>query len=152
VGPVDADGLQRSLRHAARLFDPVRTGLLESAASAYATRIPGAELAEVAFDSRTAPLPVRGDARVRLLTFESAAVTVDVEVTSHGPGALLVGRLSPGGPAEVVARGGGRPVRTAADGLGRFGFRGLPYGPVSLLVRFVEGGPYGLLVTDWIGL
>ncbi|MDN3351949.1 hypothetical protein [Actinomadura sp. DC4] len=145
---MDADDLQRSLRRAARLFDPVTAGLLETAVVAYAVRMPGAELAEVTFDSGTAPAAVRGGTRVRLFTFDAAMLSVDVEVTPRGPGLSLVGRLTPAGPAEITVRGP-RSAITVADGLGRFGFPRLAPGPFSLLVRAPGAGP---LTTDWITL
>lgn len=148
MSAVDADDLQRSLRRAARLFDPVTPVLLEAAVVAHTVRMPGAALAEVTFDSRTATVPVRGGTRVRLLTFECAALSVDVEVTPRGPGLLLVGRLAPGRPAEVTVRGR-RPAVTVTDRLGRFGFPHLARGPFSLLVRAPGAGP---LTTDWITL
>jgi len=148
VIPVAADDLQRSLRRAAHLFDPVTAALLEAAVVAHAVRMPGAELAEVTFDSRTAPVPVRGGTRARLLTFDAGAVSVDVEVTPRAPGLLLLGQLTPGRPAEITARGR-RPAVTVADGLGRFGFPQLPPGPFSLLVRAHGALP---LTTDWITL
>jgi hypothetical protein len=147
VSPVDAEDLQRSLRRAAHLFDPVTDGLLEAAVLAHTVRMPGAELAEVTFDSRTAPVPVRGGTRVRLLTFDAATLSVDVEVTPRGSDLVLVGQLTPGRPAEITVRGR-RPAVTVADRLGRFGLPHLARGPFSLLVRAHGAGP---LITDWIG-
>lgn len=148
MSAVDAEDLQRSLRRAAHLFDPVTAGLLEAAVVAHAVRMPGAELAEVTFDSRTAPASVRGGTRVRLLTFDAATLSVDVEVTPRGSDILLVGQLAPGRSAEITVRGR-RPAVTVADGLGRFGFPHLAPGPFSLLVRAPGAGP---LTTDWITL
>ena len=84
---MDGEELQRALLRAARLFDPLSAALLDDAAGAHATRIPGAGIAKVTFDSRVAPSQVRGGARVRLLTFEAAGVSVDVEVTPGRAGA-----------------------------------------------------------------
>jgi hypothetical protein len=148
VSPVDADELQRSLRRAVHLFDPVTTGLREAAVAAHTVRMPGAELAEVSFDSRTAPASVRGGTRVRLLTFSSARLSVDVEATPDGQDLVLVGQLTPGRPAEITARGR-HPVVTVADRLGRFDLPRLSHGPFSLLVRAPGAGP---LTTDWITL
>lgn len=147
---MDAEELQRSLRHATRLFDPVTPVLLADAARAHATRMPGADLAEVTFDSRTAPVPVRGGTHVRLLTFEAAALSVELEVAPSRSGNLLVGQLVPGGPAEVTVRGR-HPMTRAADRLGRFAFPVLPCGPFSLLVR-LRDGTSGALITDWVAL
>jgi hypothetical protein len=149
VSPVDAEDLQRSLRRAAHLFDPVTTGLMEAAVVAHTVRMPGAELAAVSFDSRTAPVSVRGGGtRVGLLTFSTATLSVDVEVTPHGPDLVLVGQLTPGRSAEITARGR-RPVVTVADRLGRFAFSHMTHGPFSLLVRAPGTGP---LTTDWVTL
>lgn len=148
MSPVDADDLQRSLRRAAHLFDPVTAGLLEAAVVAHTVRMPGAELAEVSFDSRNAPVPVRSGTRVRLVTFSSATLTVDVEATPRGPDLLLVGQLTPGRSAEITVRGR-RPVVTVADRLGRFAFPHLARGPFSLLVRVPGARPS---TTDWITL
>ena len=145
---MDTEDLQRSLRRAVHLFDPVTAGLLEAAVVAHTVRMPGAELAEVSFDSRTAPVPVRGDTRARLLTFSSPALSVDVEATPYGPDLVLVGQLTPGRAAEITVRGR-RPMVAVADRLGRFGFPHLAPGPFSLLVRAPGAGP---LVTDWITL
>ncbi len=151
---MDAEELQRSLRRAARLLDPPRRALLDDVAGAYALRMPEAELAEVTFDSRTAPTRVRGGTRVRLLTFGTSALTVDVELTPGPSGHLLVGQLTPGGPATVVVRGP-RPAtaqRSAeADDLGRFGLSGLAPGPFSLVVRSADASALPV-ATDWIVL
>jgi hypothetical protein len=143
------DDLQRNLRRAAELFDPVRPGPVRLAAVAYALRIPGADLAELTFDSCTAPIPVRSGGTVpRLLTFGTEDTTVDVELTSSGRGLTLVGQLTPGRSAEVLLRGP-HPAVTTADRLGRFRLDTVPYGPFA---RAVWAGTRVPVTTDWISL
>ncbi|MEV0237285.1 carboxypeptidase-like regulatory domain-containing protein [Nonomuraea sp. NPDC050786] len=137
--------LEERLRAAAERLDPVPAELFEEAMRAYALRSLDAELAELTFDSwdELSATRVRGGGRARLLTFAAGEVVVELEVS----GGRLVGRLSGGGPADIVLqrRDGGTRVR--ADELGRFTTGELAPGPLRLRVSPEGGGP---VVTTWI--
>jgi hypothetical protein len=115
--------LEEELRRAARLLDPVPERLVRQARYAYAFHTVDAELAELTFDS-LAPEhagAVRGPAGPRLLTFEAATLTVEIEIDEDGDGLRLTGRISPPRAADVDVGGGGgggggRGRRRAAGG------------------------------------
>lgn len=142
--------LEEELRRAARLLDPVPERLVRQARYAYAFHTVDAELAELTFDS-LAPEhagAVRGPAGPRLLTFEAATLTVEIEVDEDGDGLRLAGRISPPRAADVDVRSrdGERTVR--ADELGRFACDGLAAGPFGVRCRTGEE----TVVTDWVAV
>ncbi len=141
----DDIALEEELRFAAELFDPVPSHLLQAAVEAYTFRTMDAELAELAFDSLTEPVTVRGGDSPRLLTFGTPTLTVDLEITFTGTAGRVVGQLIPPQPAEIETHGS-RPVTVSADSLGRFTCDDVPTGPFSLRCRLTGT----LLVTEWI--
>ncbi|WP_326645181.1 hypothetical protein OG884_12380 [Streptosporangium sp. NBC_01755] len=141
------DVLEAELRRAVELFDPVPSDLLQLAVEAYALRMLDAELAELAFDSLSEPSRVRGEGQPRLLTFQGAGLTVDLEVTVTAGGGRVVGQLMPPRPAEVELLGH-HPVALAVDELGRFVHDDVPAGPFSLRCHLAGA----TVVTEWITL
>jgi hypothetical protein len=139
------DALEAELRRAVELFDPVPSDLLQTAVEAYALRALDAELAELVFDSLSGPSRVRGDRAPRMLTFQGAELTVDLEVTVTAGGGRVVGQLMPPGPAEVEVLGH-HPVTLATDELGRFVYDDVPAGPFSLRCHLAGA----TVVTEWI--
>jgi hypothetical protein len=135
--------LEDELREIANLLDPIPAQLLDDAMQAFTLRTLDAELAELTFDSweQEPATRVRGGGP-RLLTFEAGGVAVEVEVANG----RLVGRLLPGGPAEVGVQRRDGEVRLLCDDLGRFAAEGLSRGPVRLRVAR-EGR--GTVVTSW---
>ena len=144
--------LLAELRQAGRL-DPVPAEAIAAARSTLAWRTIDAELAELAYDSLlddNAMAGLRGvDATVRMMTFESPALTVEVEADARGDRRRLIGQLVPPQRARLTVRSTRGVVTVDADELGRFTVDELPPGPVSLHVQG-EGGSSVAVTTDWI--
>lgn len=142
--------LEEELRRAARLLDPVPERLVREAKYAFAFHTAGAEPAELTFDSSAPEFAalVRGPGGPRLLTFETATRTVEIEVTEDGDARRLTGRLSPPCPADVELRRRHRRLTVRADDLGRFQCDGLEAGPLGLHCRTAEE----TVVTDWVSI
>jgi hypothetical protein len=119
----------------------------------FSLRTLDAELAELVYDSATAQdalAGVRGGAAtVRLMTFESAGLTVEVEAQpTAGERWRLVGQLVPPGPGSVDVRYASGIVSVEADEVGRFSVDGIPAGPLSLRCHVAGSG--GAVATDWL--
>ncbi|MDX6431451.1 MAG: hypothetical protein QOE54_3817 [Streptosporangiaceae bacterium] len=139
---MDDETLETELRRAADLFDPVPSGLLRAAESAFTLRTLGSELAELTFDSLAEqPLPVRAGDPSRLLTFTGPTMTVEVEVV----GGRLIGRLIPARTVQIDVRGTGDGSTVITDELGRFTAPLPGTGAFSLRCRLKPE-----LVTDWV--
>jgi len=95
---------------------------------------------------------VRGSPGQRLVSFAVGGVTIDVEVTSAGPGRAVMGQIAPPQRAVVDIRGRRETVTVEADELGRFQSGSIPPGPASLRLRPPPGGDGPPIVTDWISL
>ncbi len=150
----DETALEEDLRRAVARFDPVPAGLLVAAAEAFTWRTIDAELAGLVFDSLVdsdAASLVRGPAERRLLSFQAAGLSIDLEVTSMTSGRGLVGQLAPARQANVEIRVADSVVATEADELGRFRAGPLPAGPMSLRCSPAPAGPAtAAVVTDWV--
>src|SRR4051812_12717484 len=100
-----------------------------------------AELAALVADSDAdadaAAFAVRGGADARLLTFESAGLAVEIEVSGAGRSRRVLGQLVPPGPGTVEARQPALPAPRSAevDERGRFTLDDLCPGPLSLTCR-----------------
>ncbi|GAA3832995.1 hypothetical protein GCM10022226_62840 [Sphaerisporangium flaviroseum] len=146
LGADDDDmDLEEALRHAATLFDPVPSDLVQTAVEAYTLRTLDAELAALSFDSLTEPEPVRGGGQPRLATFHAPGVTIDVEITIMGSIGRVLGQVIPAQPGEIEVRGR-RPAAVTADAMGRFVCDRVPAGPFSLRCRLQTA----VVVTEWI--
>jgi hypothetical protein len=149
------DELSEELRLLAADREPVPAALVQAAIDAFAWRDLDAEIAELVFDSSVntdeAAL-VRGPDGPRLVSFSAGGVTIDVEVTSTGPGRSVMGQLDPPRRATVEIRGRRDTVTVEADELGRFRSGPLPPGPASIRLRPQPGAPGPAVVTDWISL
>jgi hypothetical protein len=133
-------------------LDPVPETVDEAARAAFTWRTIDAELAELTRDSllEEAPAGVRGAEGARMLSFEAATLSVELEVADLGQqGRRLVGQLVPPGPAEIVVDHAGGRVEAAADELGRFVVDGLRPGPARVRCR-VSGGAE--IETEWTQL
>jgi len=110
-----------------------------------------AELARLVADSldeATRPR-VRSAAAPRMLTFETAAVTLEVEVLATATGWRLVGQVSPPGTVDRVRlRRPDRPddITTPTDDHGRFVVDTRSPGPAGLVCRRPGDRP---VVTSW---
>ena len=149
------DELEAELRRLAANEEPVPAELIQAALDAFDWRDIDAELAELVYDSLVdadeASL-VRGSPGQRLVSFAVGGMTIDVEVTSAGPGRAVMGQIAPPQRAVVDIRGRRETVTVEADELGRFQSGSIPPGPASLRLRPPPGGDGPPIVTDWISL
>ena len=147
------DELEEELRRTAASLDPVPSELLQAAADAFTWRTVDAELAELVYDSlvdEDAMALVRGGQDRRLLSFEAAGLTIDLQVTTSGAARELTGQLAPPQRASIEIRSGSGQVTTDADELGRFRATSVPAGPMSLRCSLTAADPGPAIITDWI--
>jgi hypothetical protein len=146
------DALLAELSAAVAAHDPVPASLLDAAKASLTWRTIDAELASLAFDSNVdeSPVLVRGPASdEQLLTFETAELAVDLQVSKRGAGRRLVGQIAPAGVAEIEVRtGSGVVVTITSDELGRVPAVDVPAGSLSL--RILRAGETNPIVTDWV--
>ncbi len=148
----DDERLFTALREALRAREAVPAEFVEAGKSAFAWHNIDAELAQLTYDSsRDADYEpsLRAEAEaasIRALTFTSAHLTVELEVT----GDTLLGQIIPaqGGVIRVQPRDGGETTVTA-DEIGCFSIRPIPSGPFRLYCR---SGPDLDALTGWITL
>lgn len=144
----DDDDLAAALREAIRARAEVPEHLVEAAKSAYAWRTIDAELAELTFDSRTDLVAsTRSEsASIHALTFTSARLTIEVEVTPTS----LIGQVMPAREGTVHARTRDGATTTApVDEIGCFALEPIPDGPFQLRYRDQRGAD---VVTSWVSL
>ncbi len=148
----DDDELERDLKSAAQLLDPIPPRLLRDAMDIFGWRTIDAELAELVFDSADAHAAelVRGSGQPRLLTFQASDLSIELELTGGGPERRIAGRLVPARPADVEIRYGVLQRTVTTDELGRFSVTLPGSGPVSLRCRAAGGTASWQVVTDWI--
>jgi len=112
-----------------------------------------AELAALVADSdaESGAVAVRGGAEARLLTFESAGLAVEIEVSGAGRSRRVLGQLVPPGPGTVEARQPALPEPRVADvdERGRFTLDDLHPGPLSLTCRR-DGA--AAVSTSWVDI
>ncbi len=143
------DDLLELLREAIRARDAVPARFTETARGAFAWHNIDAELAQLTYDSSTErePVAVRSEsASVRALTFTSAHLHVEVEVTADS----LIGQVIPprAGHVETETQAG-PTVTVPVDEIGCFVIEPLPASPFRLRCR-IEDQPD--VVTGWISL
>lgn len=129
--------------------DPMPARVAVEASALFGLRRLDEQLAELVRDSaedRGGLLPVRGEGDVRLISFETGPVTVELQVTERGPArdlvAQVVGAVVVG--AEVETATGRRPV-PIEDSL--FTLDGVPGGLLRLRLHTGAGRD---LVTSWV--
>jgi hypothetical protein len=148
----DDDALLAELRALAGEEDPVPEHVVAAARGSFTWRTIDAELAELAYDSAldTEQLAaVRSADAGRLLTFETPALMIELEVTAVGSRRSIRGQLEPPGPGAVEIRHAGGVLEVEADSLGRFTADGVEAGPVSLRCRRVEANTI-TVETEWV--
>jgi hypothetical protein len=123
----------------ARLYadvDPVPEHLLRLASGTLAWRDPDAALAALVLDSATtgaaAGIRAAPDDGVRMLSFESGADAVDVELAVEDGRVHLVGQLGTPAVTPVRIRHTGGVWTGTTDALGRFAVPSLPTGPLRI--------------------
>ncbi|WP_370971067.1 hypothetical protein [Amycolatopsis sp. cg9] len=144
------DELMEVLRAAAAQADPVPDLVLRQAKAALSLRDPDAELADLAFDSDLAEAgAVRAAAEdVRLLSFASARVSVELQVEYADGGVSLRGLITGATGEAVIEVAGERHVRPiGAEGW--FTAAGLPRGATRVKVTAADGTA---VTTGWASL
>jgi hypothetical protein len=140
------DELMAALRRIAAEVDPVPEPVTESARAALATRRLDEELAALLTDSALQADLVRGDEDVRLLSFESGRISVELQVEPAG-GRVSVKGLATGAAGEVVVESAGTRRSTTIDPEGWFSLADLPRGTTRMHLRATDGTP---VATSWV--
>ena len=143
----DDDLLLADLGVAVRRALPVPARLRRAARAAFSWRRVDAELelAQLVYDSAAdLDCTVRSTPGrpPRMLVFEAAALSVELEIGRHVVGQLL----PPTAGVVFLTSAEGSVATTRADVLGAFVLDGAPVGPVQLTCRTEAG----VLVTDWV--
>jgi hypothetical protein len=142
--------LLASLREAQRARHAVPAEFVQAAKAAYAWHNIDGELAQLTYDSQhddARLATVRSEtASVRALTFTSASVTIELEVTRHS----LIGQVSPAQEGTIEAQTSvGAVTVTTVDEIGCFTVDPKPASPFRLRCRTADGAD---VVTGWITL
>lgn len=136
-------------------LDPMPDNVRAAALFSFRWRSPGAVVAGLAHDSllTDSRALVRGAAAgPRLLTFEVAGSSIELQaVTEHGV-VRITGQLVPAQDATVTVRHAGGEVTVSADALGRFRADGVAPGPLSVRCRLRIGTDETDVVTEWVSL
>jgi hypothetical protein len=146
----DDDNLLAALRAAMRARSQVPPELVQAGKNIYAWHTIDAELAALTFDSDHEPEAAAStrseSASIRALTFSSAHLTIEVEVTEYS----LIGQVMPAreGTVEAQTRDGATTA-VPVDEIGCFSVEPIPPGPFRLRYRNEEAAD---VVTAWITL
>ncbi|MEU7575584.1 hypothetical protein [Micromonospora sp. NPDC049240] len=147
--PADDAALTAELGAALRESESVPEEFLTAARAAFAWRNVDQEvaLAELMFDSAcdTAPALTRSAGSTRTLSFRSAVVALEIEVSDAG----IVGQLSPPRGGRVSAQtASGTYAEAPVDAVGFFSLGAPPPGPVRLRAH-TDGH---VVATTWVSL
>jgi hypothetical protein len=152
LGPADA-ALVGRLAEIARTLDPPPSNLVEIGQGLFSLYRMDDELAALVADSMAAGAAVRAStADVRLLSFESTGLTVEVQISRTGARISALGQVihtdAPASGDTVVhlETQSGAEASTAIDADDRFEFADIPAGLVRF--RIVGAGQLGI-VTAW---
>jgi hypothetical protein len=149
-----ADPLLSELRSVIESADPIPDAVVAAAKAAFGWATVDAELAELVADSARATdrglvtAGTRDAAAARLITFEAAGRTVEIEVAETGNTRHVVGQLVPMERASITVRWPDGSRVTESDEVGRFSLDGLPAGPISLTVRRADTDVP--VATSWV--
>jgi len=146
----DDEELLEALREALAERRAVPPKFVEAAKNAFAWHNIDAELAELTYDSsrdaEPAPSTRAETASIRALTFTSAHLTIELEVTHDS----LLGQIVPAqaGTIKVQLRDGAEST-VPADEIGRFTIRPMPAGTFRLHCKTSADAD---ALTNWITL
>ena len=146
----DDEQLLAALREAVRAREAVPAEFVTTGKNAFAWHNIDAELAQLTYDSsRDAgyELSLRAEAAsIRALTFTSAHLTIELEVTQES----LVGQIIPAQAGMITVQpADGGETAVPADEIGCFSIRPVPPGQFRLHCRTAAGVE---TLTGWIGL
>jgi hypothetical protein len=148
---MDADdlALMVRLRDVIDVVDPVPADTIAGAKALFGLRRLDEELAEIVRDSAEEHgrlLAVRGAGDVRLISFETGPVAVELQVTDRGQVRDLVAQIAGTTvPRAEVETPGGRRSAPVGDGL--FTLEDVPAGLLRLRLFTADGAE---LVTSWV--
>jgi hypothetical protein len=139
-----------ALRQAVRAREAVPADFVTAAKNAFAWHNIDAELAQLTYDSTRdldpAPSTRAETASIRALTFTSAHLTIELEVTLDS----LIGQVVPGQPGTIkVQPKVGAEAAVAANEIGLFAIEPIPSGSFRLYCRTDTGLE---ALTGWISL
>lgn len=144
----DDDQLLAALGDAARARQAAPDAFVAMAKGAYAWHQIDAELAQLTYDSRTVLIAaLRSEtASVRALSFTSAHLSMDLEVTED----CLLGQVIPPRAGTLEAQtGAGASTETRVDEIGCFAVDPTPASPFRLRFRAADGTD---VLTGWVTL
>jgi hypothetical protein len=146
---VDDDDLLAALRHAISARQAVPPEFVEAAKNAFAWHDINADLAQLTYDSMLGPAaaPTRAEsAFIRALTFSSARLTIELEVTAHA----VIGQVVPAQVATIeVQTQAGQETIIASDEIGCFSIHPIPTEAFRLRCQAAAGID---VRTGWITL
>ena len=136
----DDEQLLAALREALEADEAVPPEFIEVGKSAYAWHNIDAELAQLTYDSIREPaeaLSLRAEAAsIRALTFTSAHLTIELEVSEDS----VLGQVIPAQSGMIEIQGREGPTATIeADEVGCFLIRPIPDSPFRLRFRTADG-------------
>jgi hypothetical protein len=147
------DVLMSRLRGLLATTDGPPPEFVELAKRIFGLRTVDAELAALIADSdlEAGAVAVRGGAETRLLTFESADLALEVEVSGTGRSRRVLGQLVPPVAATIEARqpSAAEPRIVEVDERGRFAIDDMRPEPLSLTCRRAGAAP---VTTEWCGI
>jgi hypothetical protein len=136
---LDDEGLLVALREMLGQHEAPPRWSRDLAKGSYGLRAVDAELAALTSDSdvEAARSRLRADRGPRLVVFDTAALSMEIEVEpgNRADRWQLIGQLIPAGPARIQVRQAPRaePAWVDADEMGRFAVDNLAIGPLSLI-------------------
>jgi hypothetical protein len=147
MDPMDDDALLAELGDAVRGAAQVPPGFVAAGKAAFTWRNLDAELAQLQYDSATAPASTTTrsqTSRPRALTFSTDDLAIELELTAEA----LLGQLVPAQRGEVqVQTRTGTTTTVQVDEVGWFAVRPVP--AVMLRLR-VEVAGHDPVLTEWI--
>jgi hypothetical protein len=135
------DDLISALQEALRAREVVPDEFVEAGKAAFAWRNIDAELARLTYDSvRDLELAASlraEEATIRALTFTSARLTIELEITTDA----VLGQIVPAQPATIIVQPGaaGTQTEVRADEIGCFTIQPIPAGAFRLQCRTDNG-------------
>ena len=147
----DDEQLLAALSKAMRARREVPEWFVETGKNAYAWHNIDAELAQLTYDSdsdtgRDLAAAVRSEvASIRALTFTSARLSIELEVTSDS----LVGQIVPPGPGTLEIHTMAGVTSSPVNEIGCFAVTPIPASPFRLRCRAEDGAD---VLTGWITL
>jgi hypothetical protein len=143
------ESLIAALRAGLDQSDPVPGDVTAFAKAAFTWRDIDAELASLDFDSAESgqDVGVRSSATARMISFQAGQWMLDIEYDEIA--GRLLGVSSPEAPFSIDLHTSGAFFTTESDPSGRFQAEGVSRGPLSMVLRFLDGQ---VVKTQWVVL